>query len=369
MQALLPLLKDVSRSFYLSIRVLPAPVRGQVALAYLLARAADTLADTEAVAGPAGDDTDERRRLLGLLRATVTEDGAAGAEGPLLDALRPHLARAPWDGDDGELRLLRRLPECLAAWRQLGAADRGLVGRVLEQLTRGMLRDLERFPARRGPVPPDAVVALPTLADLDEYTYLAAGCVGEFWTDITAAHLPEVAHLRAPALRQRGVSLGKALQMVNVLRDSPADLRMGRCYWPQDLLAECGVAPAELAALAQGRDGPREGALGATRRLERMALDLARAAWPYVQAIPARALRLRLACVWPLLLGLDTLRAIRAAGSPLLLPERPIKVRRQQVYALVLRSGLAAALDGTRGLDLGGGLDLLYEARCSGLQA
>ena len=46
---LLPLLKRVSRAFYLSIRVLPEPVRRPVGLAYLLARAADTIADTAAV--------------------------------------------------------------------------------------------------------------------------------------------------------------------------------------------------------------------------------------------------------------------------------------------------------------------------------
>ena len=44
-----PLLKQVSRSFYLTLRVLPAPIRPQISLAYLLARATDTIADTHAV--------------------------------------------------------------------------------------------------------------------------------------------------------------------------------------------------------------------------------------------------------------------------------------------------------------------------------
>ena len=43
---MLALLRGVSRSFYLSIRLLPAPLRRPIAVAYLLARAADTLADT-----------------------------------------------------------------------------------------------------------------------------------------------------------------------------------------------------------------------------------------------------------------------------------------------------------------------------------
>ena len=36
----------VSRSFYLSISILPKPLRDPVALGYLLARASDTIADT-----------------------------------------------------------------------------------------------------------------------------------------------------------------------------------------------------------------------------------------------------------------------------------------------------------------------------------
>ncbi|MCI0869448.1 MAG: squalene/phytoene synthase family protein, partial [Chloroflexi bacterium] len=40
------LLKGVSRSFYLTLRVLPGGIREPVGLAYLLARAADTIADT-----------------------------------------------------------------------------------------------------------------------------------------------------------------------------------------------------------------------------------------------------------------------------------------------------------------------------------
>ena len=43
------LLQSVSRSFYLTLRILPAAVRPQIGLAYLLARTTDTIADTELV--------------------------------------------------------------------------------------------------------------------------------------------------------------------------------------------------------------------------------------------------------------------------------------------------------------------------------
>jgi farnesyl-diphosphate farnesyltransferase len=59
------LLKQTSRSFYLTLRVLPQAVRPQIALAYLLARTTDTIADTEVL--PA----QERLNALGLLRARI----------------------------------------------------------------------------------------------------------------------------------------------------------------------------------------------------------------------------------------------------------------------------------------------------------
>src|SRR6266446_1521302 len=48
-ELLTTLLREVSRSFYLTMRVLPGAIRPQIGLAYLLARTADTIADTELV--------------------------------------------------------------------------------------------------------------------------------------------------------------------------------------------------------------------------------------------------------------------------------------------------------------------------------
>src|SRR5689334_12842529 len=68
------LLKQVSRSFYLTLRVLPNAIRPQIGLAYLLARATDTIADTEIV--PVADRLQAlhalRQRILGQTSAPLT---------------------------------------------------------------------------------------------------------------------------------------------------------------------------------------------------------------------------------------------------------------------------------------------------------
>src|SRR5512132_3171815 len=69
----LDLLRDVSRSFYLSIRLLPAALRLPVGVAYLLARATDTVADSAQL--PAA----ERRDKLDALSAAIEGRSASAA--------------------------------------------------------------------------------------------------------------------------------------------------------------------------------------------------------------------------------------------------------------------------------------------------
>ncbi|NBW87575.1 MAG: hypothetical protein EBR23_12335, partial [Planctomycetia bacterium] len=82
--------------------------------------------------------------------------------------------------------------------------------------------------------------ALANASDLQAYTYSVAGCVGEFWTRITRAHLFPVAPLDDAKLLHDGVRFGQGLQLVNILRDLPRDLRQGRCYLPLDRLRAIG---------------------------------------------------------------------------------------------------------------------------------
>lgn len=321
------LLRRVSRSFYLSLAILPRPLREPLGLAYLLARAADTVADTRLIARA------ERIRYLEVLRrAYAGEDADVAA---VARAAAPRQALAP------ERTLLERVEEILARAARLPDRDRTGVRGVLATLTDGMIFDLDRFPGE------DAahLAALDTLEELDRYTYLVAGCVGEFWTDLHVAHRPRLAGWNAPVMRATGVRFGKALQMTNVLRDVPGDLAHGRCYLPARELAALGLAPADLLEPA--------GAARARPLLDRLlAVALAHydAAWRYTLAVPRREWRLRLACAWPLLIGQATLEALAAHPSPLA-ASPPVKVPRAAVRAILARSALAVWSDRALGAE------------------
>jgi len=184
-----PLLKGVSRSFYLTLRVLPVGMRDPVGEAYLLARAADTIADTSLIP-PA-----QRLALLLAFRERVNGNAGGVAGDQSDDALKRIAGEvAGQQTQSDEKLLLESLDGALDVLGQLDEADRAAVREIVTTLTEGMEFDLRTFPDERS----GQVAALGTWDELDRYTYLVAGCVGEFWTKMTYMHLPGALD---PALR------------------------------------------------------------------------------------------------------------------------------------------------------------------------
>src|SRR3954447_19951371 len=154
------LLASVSRSFYLSIRILPAPLRGPIGLAYLLARASDTIADS------ATSSAEVRLAHLAAFGRMIEAADATGL---------PDLQRDIQPPDLAERELIAHLGDALAWLASLDAPARAEIQRVLPKIIHGQTLDLQRFPATGG----GEVVALQRAEELEEYTYLVAGCVGE----------------------------------------------------------------------------------------------------------------------------------------------------------------------------------------------
>ena len=319
------ILKGVSRSFYLTIRVLPLGMRQPVAVAYLLARAADTIADSRALP--------PRERLEKLLAFRAQVEGPASKEeiSGIVSGVREQ-----GDGaSPAEIALLGCVQSVFAELDALPECDRLHVRSVVVTLTRGMELDLTTFPSEDSGM----VAALGTPEDLDCYTYLVAGCVGGFWTSVAMAHQPRLSRWDAERMSALGVRFGKALQLTNVLRDVPRDLRNGRCYLPEPDLALAGLTPDDLLDPANSAC-----ARPVLAPWIRVALEHFDAAEAYLLATPRRCLRLRLAVLWPILLGLATLETL-ARNETWLDPDRPSRVRRRWVYGMMARSLLAASSD------------------------
>src|SRR5438552_9758107 len=222
------ILRSVSRSFYLSIRFLPAPLREPVALAYLLARTTDTVADTP--------------RISGTLRVETRQTLSTAIQGNASRSVAVDLVAsfAPLQQHATERTLIESLPDCLEWLDHLETADRNEIRTLLEKITQGQMLDLKRFADTA------KIAALRTAADLDEYTFLVAGCVGKFWTRLCFRHVRKFATLSEDEMLALGKRYGMALQLINILRDAGADLRAGRCYFPEYELGAAHLVPPQI---------------------------------------------------------------------------------------------------------------------------
>jgi farnesyl-diphosphate farnesyltransferase len=293
------LLERTSRTFALSIPLLPEPTRQQVTVAYLLFRIADTLED--AAAWPRG------RRLAAL------EDFAALVEMPPERARRQvgELSRRWGDGlpveHQGYLELLAATPFVFERLDALDPEAREIVARDTVRTARGMAGFVARSDA-------EGRLELADEEDLAAYCYVVAGIVGEMLTDLFLLGRPALGPEDAEGLRRRAARFGEGLQLVNILKDRAADADEGRRYLPRG---------AERAAIFRR----------ARRDLE-AAAEYAR----ILQAAEARGLERGIVafCALPVRLAVATLDRVERDGAG-------AKLTRPEVFEIV--ADLERALD------------------------
>jgi farnesyl-diphosphate farnesyltransferase len=225
MASLDDLLEKTSRTFALSIPVLPEPTRREVTIAYLLFRIADTFEDAS------HRDPAERIAALAdfrrLLAAPAPDESARLAAAWTAAGVSPHA---------GYRELLAETPFVLDAFFGLAPDAVASIGAHVARSAEGMARYVARTAG--------ATLVLEDLADLKAYCYVVAGIVGEMLTELFLRGRPALAGI-AEFLRARAATFGEALQLVNILKDSATDASEGRRYLP------AGVARAEVFAVAR----------------------------------------------------------------------------------------------------------------------
>ncbi len=309
------LLEETSRSFYLTLNKLPSGVRKQMGLLYLLARIADTIADSNS------GTTEE---LLETLESY--NDRAQG----LSDSMPDMSDLAKYQKNPAEARLLSRAEEPIQLLFELPERDREIIRTCLGIIVGGQSLDLQRFGAGKG----DVITPLRNYDELDDYAYRVAGSVGEFWTSMSLEHQFKVNRETEKKLFEKGVRFGKALQLINILRDIPEDLRLGRCYIPLDQLESHGLVPEDL---------KEPGNMEKFRELFDQLLDRADehldSAIEYIEMLPYSQFRLRGACMLPVLIGQRTISLLREDN--VLDGENRVKISRDEIKELTKKTVLS----------------------------
>lgn len=322
------ILPGVSRTFALTIPVLPARLAEVMTNAYLLCRIADTIEDD------VGLDDVQKSLFHGRFVAVVRGDeDAAGFAAELEPLLSQRVLPAERD-------LVSNTPAVIRVTHSFSAEERAALTRCVTIMCRGM-PEFQRNKSLSG------------LADLDEladYCYYVAGVVGEMCTELFVLHCPPLAKHRDTMMRL-AVSFGQGLQMTNILKDIWEDRHANACWLPRSVFGE----DFDLARLEElgGTPAFRSG----LDRLLAVGHAHLRNALEYTCMIPKSETGIRKFCLWAIGLAVLTLRKIH--NHPEFRSAAEVKVSRRTVKATILTTNVTLISNRA--------LHLLFERVAAGL--
>ncbi|MCX6771627.1 MAG: squalene/phytoene synthase family protein [Candidatus Micrarchaeota archaeon] len=304
------ILPNVSRSFALCIRILPAPLNRQMMLSYLVFRVIDTVEDSSA---PLAAKKMMFAEFLSLLSRGGANDAASGA------CARKMLARLDYTY---EMELLEALPSLVRAYFSLPSGARRAISKRARVMARGMC-EFQKKP-------------IETFADQDRYSYYVAGVIGHLFNDLLEFNGIITSRLKRQ-LSRYAQKFGLALQKVNILRDIADDIASHRYYWPKRLLAKYGLGYHDICSSEN-----REKALAVLHEQIKDARAYIDAAMQYILLLPKKALQVRMFCLIPLFMAIESyVKCMNNAD--VFVPGKKVKISRECVGDIVAKSGMWGA--------------------------
>lgn len=308
------LLPKVSRTFALSITILPDPLSKAICVGYLLCRLLDTIEDetTLSLETKASLIASLRRRIEGV--ESLPDDWH-------LDVAERHLQGS----SEHDTLLMRHLPDVLASFESLPDDVRPIILRCVHEMAVGMVEMQGVFASHR-----KQVAALPSMDQLHRYCHYVAGTVGFMLTDLFYLHSSALAKNAYFELLERAESFGQYLQKINILKDIRNDYAEGRLFIPLDALNAAKMTPATL--LSPSPDQP---ALEAVSPLMLSVLHHARRAHEYLDRMPVSDRSIRLFLGYSLYFGLETISLALREPARILGQASRLKIGRLDVVGIV----------------------------------
>ncbi|WP_216231207.1 squalene/phytoene synthase family protein [Polynucleobacter sp. MWH-Jannik1A5] len=203
------ILNSVSRTFALTIPLLPPSIEKVVGNTYLLCRIVDTIEDAAELSA----QTKQALSAL-FLDAVLEKVSVENFVKSCLEALKNY-------SNPDELDLIANTPTVLRILHTCSSDDQQAVSRCVSIMSEGM----SFFHGKQNQA------GLQDLAEFEKYCYVVAGVVGELLTTIFSNH----SHAFKKELvghENLAIAFGQALQMTNILKDSPEDRARGVSWKP-----------------------------------------------------------------------------------------------------------------------------------------
>jgi farnesyl-diphosphate farnesyltransferase len=306
------ILKDVSRSLYLSINIFPYPIKSVMGIGYIICRAADTIIDCPNI------DSEFKYKTIKLFHKIES----AKVRKELSDIMEESSSKIK---NRKEKPLMNCMADIFDFYASLPKVYRDMVTEIVDGVAHGMEIDILSFPFKN-----KTISALKTDASLEKYCAYIGGAPGVFWAKLYGRTLSEKNVKIENSLQiEYAKSIGEGLQITNILKDMAHDLRMGRCYIPQEDLNSVNLNPELLLnPISKKSLEPiiSKWIIWAVNKLD--------VSEKFLAAIPKKEFAMRAAMVWPVYWAMDTLSEV-ANGNPLDSAAAP-KIKRSKIYSTII---------------------------------
>lgn len=279
MRHLTQMLDKVSRTFALSIKILPKNLRDAVSIGYLLFRVSDCIEDHAEI------NVD---RKVGLLEfwADILQ-GKNSAQEFVINI-------SDLDSTDSEVYVAQHAEDLINYLHNLPIELQDYIIYWCVQSTIGMARWQQK-----GPI-------VETVEELDDYMHQVAGQVGYLITDIFAWYSSSI-NRRKKELLPLAREIGLGLQTVNIIRGLRKDYERGWVFVPRSYLDKVGITREQFFSPEYENKAFSVVIMLAEKAEEHLYHSLA-----YIAAFPRYLQRIRLACMWPFFFAVKTLEVCRS---------------------------------------------------------
>ncbi|MBN1971545.1 MAG: squalene/phytoene synthase family protein [Candidatus Delongbacteria bacterium] len=307
-------LEKVSRTFTLSIKILPKDLRDIVGLSYIICRLLDTIED-------APDMTVSlKKEALSLFQEIIEHPESVYKYEEYFSRIAEKYTMKEY-----ERIIMKNCVHIFIHYNSYSDRVKSIIKPQVVEMAEGMKKysfgeDKPGF-------------YLTNFEELEEYTYYVAGTVGRllsglFLDKINSSNVREI-------FSKNDIEFGKALQYVNIIKDANTDILEGRCFIPNEAVKK--VIPEELFR-TKNKDITAEYLKEMIYRAEKYIENSIN----YISSIPVRCWRIRLFCIWPVIFANKTLKLLKNEFDRLISSNDVIKINRKEVKRLIYISTPAA---------------------------
>ncbi len=306
--------KKVSRTFALSIKILPGDLRAYIGHSYLICRLLDSLEDAPDL------PVSRKHEALDIAKEAINSPDALKKSSSYLAELAAQSDIAPWEKE--LLIHSEELFQCLETFPR----D---IRKSIRTWTCEMADGMKKYAF--GIDKPE--VQLASLHELDDYTYYVAGTVGKLLSEMFGREKYKIPAAQLEIMDKNAISFGKGLQLVNIIKDSRADIEDGRCFLPKELFDKYETS---IEAFLQVRDHAK--IKGIFKELIGNAETHLKNAISYINVIPGARWRIRLGCIWPVVLAYKTLWGLERNLDQFIKGSSTFKIKKKEVKGVLLSS-------------------------------